>query len=319
MSENTTPSTTTPETSADLSTDVSESEATETSADSGNSGVSADAKSADLQDKKDSGEKLTKKEEKVLKEYKLKVHGKEKTIKFDPSNDEEMVKYLQKAEASDDKFKEAAEVRKAAMQFIDELKKNPRRVLSDPNIGVDLKKFAEEIMNDHIAEMEKSPEQKEKEAMQAKLEKLEKEAKEREENYKKSEFEKLQIQQEQELTTQITAALDIGGIPKHPRTVKAMAEMMIIALQNDIDLTPQDIAPIIKNNTMSEFKEIINALSDDQLEDFMGKEVIGRLRKKQVAKAKAPQTVNDVKATINKPSKTEEPVKKMTIRDFLKV
>lgn len=319
MSENTTPAPIASETPADLSADVTESEASETSADSGNNGISSDAKPAGLQDKKDSGEKLTKKEEKVLKEYKLKVHGKEKTIKFDPSNDEEMVKYLQKAEASDDKFKEAAQVRKAAMEFIDELKKNPRRVLSDPNIGVDLKKFAQEIMNDEIAEMEKSPEQREKEAMQAKLEKLEKEAKEREESYKKSEFEKLQAQQEQELTTQIQAALDIGGIPKHPRTVKAMAEMMIIALQNNIDLTPQDIAPIIKNNTMSEFKEIINALSDDQLEDFMGKEVIGRLRKKQVAKAKAPQTVNDVKATITKPKEDKKEDKKMTIRDFLKV
>jgi hypothetical protein len=282
-------------------------------------GAPAAETAEELQAKKDAGEALTKKEEKVLKEYKLKVNGKERTIKFDPSNDAEVIKYLQKAESSDEKFKESAEIRKAAMQFIDELRKNPRKVLSDPNIGVDLKKFAEEIMNDQIAEMEKTPEQREREAMQSELEKLKKESKDREEALKKSEFERLQAQQEQELTTQIEAALDVGGIPKHPRTVKAMAEMMIIALENNIDLSPQDIAPIIKNNTMSEFKDIMSALSDDQLEDYLGKEILGRLTKKRVAKAPTKLPNTDLKATDNKPREVTKEVKKQTIRDFLKV
>jgi hypothetical protein len=74
---------------------------------------------------------------------------------------------------------------------------------------------------------------------------------------------------------------------------------------------------------MGEFKEIINSLSDDQLEDFMGKEVIGRLRKRNVAKAKAILTANSVKSTgaseAKKAEEKKEPVKKMSIRDFLKV
>lgn len=294
-----------------------ESEAEEAAVDSGqpdqnaekDATADAEAAKAKVEEKKNNKKK-----------YKIKVDKNEEEIEFDSDNEEEVKKHLQKSRASDKRFQEAAEVRKAAMQFIEELKKNPRKVLSDPNINVDLKKFAEEIINEHIQELEKSPEQREREQLTQELERLKNEAKDREENLKKSEFERLQAQQERELTTQIESALDVGGIPKHPRTVKAMAEMMIIALQNDIDLTPQDIAPIIKNNTMTEFKEIIQALSDDQLEDFLGKEILGRLTKKRVAKAKsAVQSANTIKATAEKPKQTGKEDKKMTIRDFLKV
>lgn len=294
----------------------------DTSKEEGTDSTTEDApeKVEEIQAKKDSGEKLSKKEEKALKEYKLKINGKEKTIKFDPSNDEEVLKYLQKAEASDSKFKEAAEVRNAAIQFIEELKKNPRKVLSDPNIGVDLKKFAEEIMNEAIQDMEKSPEQRELERAKKELEDIKKQREDEKKSADQREFERLQAEHERQLETDISAALDVGGLPKTARTVKAMAEMMMIALQSGIDLNAKDIVPIVKNNTLSEFKEVVNSLSDDQLEDFLGKEVIGRLRKRNVAKVKAVETANTIKSTGNNIKKEDKKLeKKMTIRDFLKV
>lgn len=275
---------------------------------------------SDIQDKKESGEKLTKKEEKVLKEYKLKVNGKEKSVKFDPHNDEEVVKYLQMAEASDSKFKEAKQVRDAAMQFIEELRKNPRKVLSDPNINVDLKKFAEEIMNEQLQEMEKSPEQRERDKLVKELEDLKKQREQEKTDSESKERERLSQEHEKNLTSDISAALDVSGLPKTPRTVRVMADYMMIALQNGIELSAKEIAPIVKNSTLGEFKEIIGSLSDDQLEDFMGKEVIGRLRKRNVAKAKAIETANAVKPTGQSTKKAEEtPAKKMTVREFLRV
>lgn len=316
MAENTpaAPASSTPsETPSETSNEVESAE--ETAADAGNSGLSAEKKESTLPKEEKKEEPKSSK-----KKYRLKVDKVEEDFEFDPSNDEEVKKHLQMSRASQKRMAEAAEVRNAAMQFIDELKKNPRKVLADPNIGVDLKKFAEEIINDHIKDLEKSPEQREKEALQKELEDLKKQAKDKTEAAQKAEFAKLQLEQEHTLSTQIEAALDVGGLPKHPRTVKAMAEMMMIALQNDIDLSPQDIAPIVKNNTLGEFKEIVQALSDDQLEDFLGKEILGRLTKKRVAKAKSNQTVNNVQSTgSNKKVEKEEPAKKQTIRDFLKV
>lgn len=254
------------------------------------------------------------------KTYKLKIDKSEENYDFDPSNDEEVVKHLQMSRAASKRMAEAAELRKVAMDFIGELKKNPRKVLSDPNIGIDVKKFAQEILNEEMKELEKSPEQREKEKLQKEVEDYKQQAKDRDEAFKKSEFERMQNETERNLEAGISAALDVGGIPKTPRTVARMAEMMMIALQHNIDLSPQDIVPLIKNNTMSEFKEIITALSDDQLEDFLGKEVLGRLRKKNVAKAKAAQTANQVKSIGQSKTKEEaKPENKQTIRQWLKI
>lgn len=254
------------------------------------------------------------------KKYKIKVDKNEEEFEFDPSNDEEVIKHLQRSRASDKRFQEAAEVRKAAMEFIDQLRKNPRKVLSDPSINVDIKKMAEEILNDQIADLEKTPEQREKEDMQRRLQEYEERAKKLEEDKKLSDRQKLEFEQEKAIELDISAALDIGGIPKTPRTVARMAEMMMIALKEGIDLSAKDIAPLVKNNTMSEFKELVTALSDDQLEDFIGKEVIGRLRKRNIAKAKAaPQTAQSVKSTgSDAPKKEEAPVRRQTIKEFLK-
>jgi hypothetical protein len=260
----------------------------------------------DLQAKKDEGVKLSKKEEKQLREYNLKVNGKERKLSVDVGNEDEMKKYLQKALASDDAFKHSSEVRKAAVQFIEELRTNPRKVLSDPNINVDLKKLAQDIMNEQMQEMEKTPEQREKEALLQEVERLRKEREDEKKTWEEKELARLQAESEKQIEGDISAALDIGGIPKTPRTVKAMAEMLMLALQNNIDLSAKDIAPIIKNNNLREFKEIINGLSDDQLEEYMGKEVLGRLNKKRVAKAKAvPETASQVKST-GETSKKEE-------------
>lgn len=310
-----TPAPVSPETSNPAPEAVESSE--ESSAPQAKGSVSS-SEAADLQEKKDSGEKLTKKEEKQLKEYKLKVNGKERSVKIDMSNDEEVKRHLQKALAADESFKESSEVRKAAMSFIEELKKNPKKVLSDPNIGVDLKKFAEEIMNEAIQEMEKSPEQKEREKLTKELEDLKNQREKEKKDWEEKEFARLQAQHEKQLETDISAALDIGGLPKTAHTVSRMAHYMMIAMENGIELTPQEIAPIVKNETLGGFKELINSLSDDQLEEFMGKEILGRLRKKQVAKAKAQpiETSASVKPTGSEVKKEEVAIKKQNYREF---
>ena len=156
------------------------------------------------------------------------------------------------------------------------------------------------------------------EKLKKELEALRKEREDEKKDWEAKEFARLQAEHERQLETDISAALDVGGLPKTARTVKAMAEYMMIALENGIDLSAKDIVPIVKNTTLSEFKEVINSLSDDQLEEFMGKEIIGRLRKKSVAKAKAIETASAVKPTgegIKKPEDKKSD-KKQTIRDF---
>lgn len=285
--------------------------------------VSAVAPASSAKEEKKETAALKEEIKSLKKKYSLMVDGKAEDFELDLGNDEEVKKHLQKARSSDKKFQEAAEVRKAAMDFIQQLKTNPKRVLSDPSIGLDVRKFAEEILQEEIKEMEKSPEQREKDRLMKELEELKAKDAQREEALKAAEFARLQSEAERTLETDISAALDIGGMPKTPRTVKAMAEYMMVALQNGIDLSARDIAPLVKNTTLSEFKEVVSSLTDDQLEDFLGKEVIGRLRKKNIAKSKAVPSANAVKSvgvsTPKAAAADDKAGKKISYRDFFGV
>jgi hypothetical protein len=253
-----------------------------------------------------------------VKEYLLKVNGKERNVKLDLSNEEEVRKYLQKAIAADEQFQHAAEVKKAAMEFIEELKKNPRRVLTDPSIGIDVKQFAEAILNEEITQLQKTPEQIERERLEAELLDLRTKAKDQAEAAQRAEIARLQSEQERVIESEIQAVLEAGGIPKTARTVKQMAELMLVGLQNGIDLSTKDIAQVVKKNVTSDFKEIIESLSDDQLELFLGRDVITRLRRKSIAKAKAITTANQIADTGSRKAEPEEP-KKQTIKEFFGV
>src|SRR6185295_10027211 len=82
--------------------------------------------------KADSEEKSKKEASKSnKKKYKIKVDKSEEELELDLDNEEEVKKHLQMSRAAQKRMHEAAEVRKAAIDFIDELKKNPRKVLSD--------------------------------------------------------------------------------------------------------------------------------------------------------------------------------------------
>lgn len=261
-----------------------------------------------------------KKLEKQLKKYKLKVHGKEVEEELDINDDEAITKHLQMSKAAQIKMQEAAELRKAAEEFITLLKTNPRKVLSDPNINVDLKKIAEEYMQEQIENAAKSPEQLEKERLQKELEELKSKYEKDEKERKEAEFKRLQAEQEEKIQSDIESALNTNNLPKTPYTVRKMAEMMMIALQNGIDLSPKDLVPLLRKQMNADIKDLFSASSDDVLEELIGKDTISRIRKRNLAKVKqAAETANQVKTTTAS-SKKESPKeeKKITIKEFLR-
>lgn len=254
-----------------------------------------------------------------IKKYKVKVDGSEEEL-----TEDELVKHAQLGKAAQKRMQEAAEYRKQVNSFVDALRSDPMKVLSNPNLGIpadQLKKFAEQIINNEIEEMQKTPEQKEKEKLQKELQDLKAQA----ENDKKArdtaEFQRLQEQAAVQLDTSITEALEGSDLPKSPYTVKKMAEYMMLALQNDIDLSPKDLLPLIRKQVTSEIREMFGKMPEEALEEFLGKDNLSRLRKRNVQKAKAAQleTANGIKATSEgTKNKSKEETKKIPFKDFFK-
>lgn len=252
--------------------------------------------------------------------YQLQVNKQNRELELDFDDEEQVKGYLQKALAADSKFQEAANLRKSAEQFIDMLRKNPARVLSDPSIGIDVKAFAQQIINQEIEDMQKSPEQREKEKLQKELEELKDRYKKDDEERKSREFQRLQAEAEEKIESDITGALDTSNLPKTPYTVKKMADLMLLALQNNIDLSAKDVVPLLQKQMKQEIREMLSAANDDVLEEFLDNNVKTRLRKRNVARAKeALKTATNVRdsGSTTKAKSVEPEQKKFTMKEFL--
>lgn len=259
---------------------------------------------------------------KALKAFEIKVNGKSKTVEVDPSNDEELKKYIQKAMASDEKFQEAATYRKQAEQLVELLQSNPMAILKNPALGLDIKKLAQDILLKELEEEEKTPEQKELETAREKLRKYEEEKKTAEERHKQEMLQKLVQEQQQVTENSIIEALNKSDLPESPYVVRRIADIMVSAVENGWeDVQIQDIMPYAEEVIMEELKKVFTKHNTpEKLERIVGKETLNGYRKSRIEKLKsAPKTANQLtedSAKTDKDGKKPEP-KRLKIGDSI--
>ncbi len=261
---------------------------------------------------------------KQLKKIMLKVDGEEFEEEYDPNDENFIREQMQLAKVSRKRMQEKALIEKDVLQFLEDMKKNPRKALSDPAIGLDLKKFAEDIIKEEIENSKKSPEQKKLEEAQEELRAL-KEEKERERTSREeSEKTRLTEQEFERLDIQMSQALEKHNFPKNPAIIKRMAEYLMVGLDAKKDISVEDIIPLIKEDLKNDYRDILNSFpSDDDLEDYIGKEFVDRIRRKNIAKAKKANSNPAVKTSSKTPStgKASEPKKEektQSFKDFFK-
>lgn len=271
--------------------------------------------------------KTEKKEaQKQLRKIKYQVDGQEYEEEFDPNDDEYMKEQLQFAKVARKRMNEKAILEKELIQFINDVKKNPRKALSDPAIGLDLKELAAQIIEEEIENSKKSPEQLKSEQLENELKEL-KDQRDREKNEREEQDRiRLTEQEFERLDMQMTQALDKHNFPKTSAVIKRMADYLLIGLEAGKDVTPEDIIPLIREELKNDYKEILNSMPDDDaLEEYIGKEFVDRVRKKNIAKAKKSASNPAVKAgakpasTGQKPEASKEPDKKTTFRQYFGV
>lgn len=272
-----------------------------------------DPKAAPKKDEKPANKEI----KEQIRKFKLKIDGKEEEL-----DEQEVLKRAQIASAAQKRMNEAAQLRKDVEQLVEMLRTNPLAVLADPALGLDVKKLFEDYANQQLEEESKSPEQREKEKLQKELEDLKKQAQTEKEAREKAEFERLKEKASQDLDNQMTAALETAGLPQNPYVIKRMADYMMLALQNDKEVSPNDIIPIVKKEIYGDFKQFLAISPDEVLEELLTKERINNLRKKALAAAKRPvETANSVKSTTQPTNEEKEKTssnKKQTIASWLR-
>jgi hypothetical protein len=259
---------------------------------------------------------------KMLKSLQLKVDGRTFTEELPFEIPEEAAEYmttqLQKGRAAEKRFQESRLLEQQVQQFVSELKGDTRAALK--KMGIDPRDFAAQVLEDELKKAQMSPEQLEKMELEQELKRLQDESKQKEEEFTRREFERVTQQEYERIDNQMTSALDKSDLPKSPYVVKKLAEYMMIGAQNGIDLTAEDLVPIVREEIMNDLQTLINAMGEDKVENFIGKDVLNKIRKKNIAKSKVnPATVLKaaVKDTGKTGQKTAEPARsKKDMKDF---
>lgn len=266
-------------------------------------------------------------EEAAKKAYKLKVGGKDLEV-----DEAELLKRAQMGYSADQKWQEAAQMRKQMEGFIHLLQTDPAKALEQ--MGYDVDKMAEDRIKYRIEEMQKSPEQIEREKMQRELEAMKAEREKERLEAQEREKKRLQDQFAIEIENDISAALDDNsfGFPKTPYVVKRVADMMILAVQEGIrtnnenlkKISAKDVLPIVRDEIQREQRELYSLAPDEVFEQLIGKDRLNKYRKSKLKKTSPkPTSAVDVKPTGTKElQKAQEEAnknqKKVNAKDFFK-
>lgn len=270
-------------------------------------------------------EVLTPVEKKRISSLMLKYNGQsiEEKLPFeiddDPATIEYMTRQLQLAKMSQSKAQESAILEKEVVSFLQELKTNPRKALSNPMIGIDIKQLAAEILEEEIENSRKSPEQLKIEAYEARLKAVDEErAKEKADNERRS-YEETLERSYSKYEGMMMSALDSNpDLPSTPYIVDKMTKYMSIAVDEGYEPDMDIIASIVREEVNGDIKHLASILPADKLEALLGKDVLDKLRKNRLQTArKAPPTVKSIGRDVQVAKKTEEkPIAKQSMRDF---
>lgn len=263
-----------------------------------------------------------------LKKLKLKVDGQEieEDLPFEIEDRPEIVDWmkrnLQLSKVSQKRMNEYSTLEKEVSQFINELRDNPRGALSSlNNLGIDAKQLAARIIEEEIAEAKKSPEQIEKEKLEARLRELEGERESEKKKAKEVELSRLEKQAFDEYNRSIDSALEKSTLPKSNYVKSRVADYLILALQNDIKISPDQVLPMVEADIRGELKEMFSAAPEDVIEALVGHDNIKRVRRRYVKKAQQTPTPSSKIAadTGVKDTTPSTPAAKKTIKELFGV
>lgn len=267
------------------------------------------------------GEKapLTVAEKKKLKQLEIKYNGKAEKVDLPFEIDEEhadyMRKQLQMSKMAQIKAQEAAGWEKEVASFLHQLQENPRKALSDPRYGVDLKKVAAEILQEEFERSQKSPEQLAKEEADEERRRFLEDKKKWEDEKANAERQAVIDKAAAHYDNAMSKALDSYSIPKTPLAMHKMAHYMSLEIQRGFEPDMDIIAQKVEEDMSSDYRDLLKAMSHDKRLKLLGEEIFEEDRKARVAKIKkAPPTAKNATQDAAKVETKKEDKQKLTFR-----
>jgi hypothetical protein len=221
-------------------------------------------------------------------EVELDVKGQKQKIKF--ANKDQLKAVLQKALYADQTIKDGVQAKKGADALMQKLKTPAglREVLSDPDINVDIKKFAIGIVQEMMDDERLTPEQREARATKKELDEL-KAWRERDEKNKQ---EYLQSEKNKKLMTQvsgeiITAMKKYPDIPQTQATMDACIQNMRAAFRRfGKHLTAEQSMSVYSEQYWTSLHSVIDKMDPDAIVKRFGQKTLDKIQKLKLQELK---------------------------------
>lgn len=245
------------------------------------------------------------------KRFKYKADGAEVEEELD---DAEIGNRLSLAKAAQKRMQEAANVQKQTKAFYEALQKDPLSVLTDPKVmgSEKFQQLAEQFLSKKLAEQMLTPEERAQQEKEARLAKYEQEEARRNEEANQAKAQQLEAHYAKQYEQTIMTALQTSNLPKNPFTVKRMAELMQKNIQHGLDLEPQALAQLVKEDYQSELRQLINGAEPEAILGMFGEDLSNKIRKHDLSKFQAKNPAPKPAG----PSEPKESRQKMTPREY---
>lgn len=223
------------------------------------------------------------------KKFKVKVDGNEEEMELDLNDEAALIRHLQMSKAASKRMSEAATTRKQAENFMQALQNDPMRVLSDPRImgNEKFQALAEQYLAKKLQEQMLSPEERKRIDMEERLRSYEENEQKAQQEAESKQIQQLEEHYAQQYQKTIMDALNTSSLPKNPFTVRRMAELMQKNLKHGLELEPQHLAQLVKEDYQKELASLIGGADADQILSMFGDDVANKIRKADLAKFKA--------------------------------
>lgn len=238
------------------------------------------------------------------KKWKLKIDGAEEEV-----DEPELIRRAQIGQAGYKRMQEAASKQKELEAKFKEFEADPIKFFSKS--GKDFREVAEQFLIGELEKEQMSPEQRRLRELEARVKEQEEKERQIKEDMEKQELTRQEQRFAEEYDRGVAKALESTGLPRDPYTVKRMANYMLEALENDIDLSPDEAALMVQEDYQKELKSFLNSLDDPT--SFLGEELMGRFRKSDLAKVKA-QPQHTPKNSDERPQPKQQ--KRLTMEEF---
>lgn len=225
--------------------------------------------------------------DKISRKFKVKLDGQEQEV-----DEQELIDNYQLRKVSNQRLEEGVKARKQAESLIEMLRTDPKRVLTDPRIGLDIKKFAEDIIYQQLQDEMMDPRDRELQEYKKKVQDYEAKLKNEDQERIQKEQQSLHNQRKDAYVTDIRESLSSAGLPINDYTVgKVVSEMTKAIKSGFTEVSAQDVMELVHSNFIKDTKSLYGNSSEETLMKLLGDDVAKKIRNYDVEKYKKANSI----------------------------